>query len=102
MVAAIITSTPAPVADLPLAQPNVPSAPGPGVSFSDKVARLVESTNDTQVHAEQVATDYANGSQNDLHGTMIAMAEADISFRLLASVRNKCLDAYREIMRMGA
>ena len=33
---------------------------------------------------------------------MIAMQKADISFRLFASVRNRALEAYREIMRMGA
>ncbi len=31
---------------------------------------------------------------------MIAVQKADISFRLLMQVRNKALEAYREVMRM--
>jgi flagellar hook-basal body complex protein FliE len=35
-----------------------------------------------------------------LHDTMIAMEQADLSFRLMMQVRNKIVDAYQEIMRM--
>ena len=55
-----------------------------------------------QVQAEQLADGYAKGTQNDLHGTMIAVEKAHISLKLLANVRNRALEAYREIMRMGA
>jgi flagellar hook-basal body complex protein FliE len=33
---------------------------------------------------------------------MIVMQEADISLRLAANVRNRVIEAYREVMRMGA
>lgn len=36
----------------------------------------------------------------DIHETMIAIQKADISMRLLLTIRNKVIDAYREIMRM--
>jgi len=36
----------------------------------------------------------------DLHDGMIALQEADLSMRLLLTVRNKVIDAYKEIMRM--
>jgi flagellar hook-basal body complex protein FliE len=35
-----------------------------------------------------------------LHDTMIAMEQADVSFRLMMQVRNKIVDAYQEIMRI--
>ena len=41
------------------------------------------------------------GASGDIHGTMIALAKADMSFRLLLQVRNRALEAYQEIMRMN-
>ena len=35
-----------------------------------------------------------------LHDTMIAMEQADVSFRLMMQVRNKIVEAYQEILRM--
>jgi flagellar hook-basal body complex protein FliE len=34
------------------------------------------------------------------HDVMLALSQAELSFRLVTQVRNKLLDAYREIMRM--
>ncbi len=35
-----------------------------------------------------------------IHESMIAIQKADISMRLLLTIRNKVIEAYREIMRM--
>jgi flagellar hook-basal body complex protein FliE len=70
--------------------------------FSATLRNVLSEANDTQKQAATVADDYANGKQNDLHGTMITMTEADINLRLVANVRNKVIDAYREVMRMGS
>ena len=35
-----------------------------------------------------------------LHETMIAMEQADVSFRFMMQVRNKIVEAYQEILRM--
>jgi len=86
-------------------QPGIgrPQAPDAGkVDFSEKLREVLEETNSTQVKAETAAQDYASGKQNDLHGTMITMTEADVSLRLVANVRNKVIEAYREVMRMGS
>ena len=52
--------------------------------------------------AEAKAADFADGRSNDIHGTMIAMQAADVRMRLLGNVRNRALEAYREIMKMTA
>lgn len=75
---------------------------GESTDFSAKLREVLNDANDTQVKAEKVAEDYASGKQNDLHGTMISMAQADVSLRLVANVRNRAIEAYREIMRMGS
>ena len=36
----------------------------------------------------------------DIHETMIALQKSDISMRTFLAVRNKVIEAYREIMRM--
>jgi flagellar hook-basal body complex protein FliE len=73
-----------------------------GGGFAERVRELVETTDARATRAEELAAEYAAGRQNDLHGTMIAAAEADVQLRLLANVRNRAIEAYREIMRMGA
>ena len=42
----------------------------------------------------------ASGEEADIHGTMIALQEADISLRMMVSVRDKAVDAYERIMNM--
>jgi flagellar hook-basal body complex protein FliE len=73
-----------------------------GADFGSKLREALNEVNQQQVKAEKVADDYASGKQNDLHGTMITLTEADVQLRLTAQVRNKALEAYREIMRMGS
>lgn len=70
--------------------------------FTSTLKKVLSEANESQVKAEQASADYASGKQNDLHGTMITMTEADINLRLVAQVRNKVIDAYREVMRMGS
>ena len=45
-------------------------------------------------------TALATGDKASLHDTMIAMEQADVSFRLMMQVRNKIVEAYQEILRM--
>jgi flagellar hook-basal body complex protein FliE len=40
------------------------------------------------------------GRTKNIHETMLAIERADTSLKLMMQVRNKVLDAYREIMRM--
>lgn len=41
------------------------------------------------------------GESDDLHNLMINTQKAEISLDLVIQLRNKALDAYNEIMRMG-
>jgi flagellar hook-basal body complex protein FliE len=70
--------------------------------FASTLKNALSEVNEQQVKAQNVSADYASGKQNDLHGTMITMTEADVQLRLVANVRNKVIDAYREVMRMGS
>lgn len=61
---------------------------------------VLDSTNRLQQQAENEIQAFAVGNNGDLHKTMIAMEEADVSFQLLMQIRNKIVAAYQEIMRM--
>lgn len=74
---------------------------GPKGAKAPTFAEMLKDVVEAEKTADVAAHDYAVGRSQDLHGTMVAIQKADISFRLLATVRNKVLDAYREIMRMG-
>ncbi|MFO7839127.1 MAG: flagellar hook-basal body complex protein FliE [Desulfosalsimonadaceae bacterium] len=50
--------------------------------------------------ADNTALEVNTGGPANLHDAMIAMEKADISLRLMVQVRNKAVDAYKEIMRM--
>lgn len=81
------------------ATPSVGTQPS---VFEEHVRDAVSGTDQSMKTAEARSVEYAEGRDNDLHGTMITLAEADVQFRFLSSVRNKCIEAYREVMRMGA
>lgn len=53
--------------------------------------------------AERVAASQmealAAGTSDDLHGTMITLKEAEISLKLVGTIRNKLLDAFHELWR---
>jgi len=49
--------------------------------------------------ASQKVQALASGAIDDLHGTMIAVKEADIALKLVGSVRTKLLDAFQELWR---
>ena len=42
----------------------------------------------------------ASGEDIDIHGTMIALQEADVTLRFAVSVRDKLLEGYQRIMQL--
>jgi flagellar hook-basal body complex protein FliE len=71
------------------------------VPFADVLAGAIASANDKQVVASHAAQAFAAGARDDIHGTMIAVKEADIELKLVANVRNKLLDAFQDLWRLN-
>ena len=69
-------------------------------SFIDFLKDGVTEVNNMQVSADTKATDLATGKSENLHETMLAMSQAELSFNFMVQVRNKALDAYNQIMNM--
>lgn len=68
--------------------------------FADVLQSSIGEVNAMQQKADAAITALATGEKVSLHETMIAMEQADVSFRLMMQVRNKIVEAYQEILRM--
>jgi len=73
---------------------------GQGKSFSDILSKSFETVNEQQVQADHAIAELVSGRSKNIHETMLAVERADSSLKLAMQVRNKILEAYREIMRM--
>jgi flagellar hook-basal body complex protein FliE len=72
---------------------------GPDAPSENLFSRAFESLRETMDVAEERSTDAMVGG-GQLHTAMIAMSRADLSFRFTAQVRNKVVEAYREMMNL--
>ncbi|HLA73118.1 MAG TPA: flagellar hook-basal body complex protein FliE [Steroidobacteraceae bacterium] len=79
-----------------------PTAPnGIDNGFANLLKQGIEKVNETQFKANTLATQFEKGVPGvELPQVMLEMQKANVSFRALAEVRNKFVDAYREIMNM--
>jgi len=77
---------------------------GPGAvdnGFAKLLKQGLDSVNQVQNKATTLATQFERGVPGvELPQVMLEMQKANVSFRALAEVRNKFVDAYREIMNM--
>ena len=69
-------------------------------SFSTMLGKLVSDVNAKQQTADQSVNALQSGANVPLHQAVISMEEANVSFQLMAEVRNRLLESYQEIMRM--
>lgn len=87
----------------PTPMPGVGAAEGAGEgpSFEGRLVEMMDSVSALDHRATEAADGYLAGAHDDVHGTMIAMQEADVALRFATNVRNRVVEAYREVMRMG-
>jgi flagellar hook-basal body complex protein FliE len=68
-------------------------------SFGSFLGDAVDQANRLDQAASRKVDALASGAADDLHGTMISAKEAEISIKLVGTVRNKILDAFQELWR---
>lgn len=71
-----------------------------GAGFGDILQESIAAVNQKAQEASALSEGLVTGQHSNIHETMIAMEESSISFRMLAKVQNKVIDAYREVMRL--
>ncbi|MEN6300581.1 MAG: flagellar hook-basal body complex protein FliE [Anaerolineaceae bacterium] len=66
-------------------------------TFQDALNGLSE----TQQNSDELIQKLASGEDVDIHTVLIAAEETDINFRIAVAIRDKLVDAYREIRNMS-
>jgi flagellar hook-basal body complex protein FliE len=61
---------------------------------------MLDSLNQSQLNADGLMQQLAQGENVDLHSVMIGMEENNVNFNVAMGIRDRLVDAYREIMRM--
>ncbi|MDR7869603.1 MAG: flagellar hook-basal body complex protein FliE [Tissierellaceae bacterium] len=69
-------------------------------NFKNIVNDAMNDLNDKQLKADELTYDFITGNVDDLHTVLIATEEARLSLELAVQVRNKCIEAYKEINNM--
>lgn len=71
-----------------------------GESFKKMLNSTIAQVDQAQHDGDQAIMDLHSGKSQNLHDVMIAVEEADLSIRMIVQMRNKALEAYKEIMRI--
>jgi flagellar hook-basal body complex protein FliE len=69
-------------------------------SFADAVQRGLEAVSKQEFQADGLTEALASGQPVQIQDVMAATTKSQLSLDLLVQVRNKALDAYREITNM--
>ena len=87
---------------LPEAQPGLEPAtkPLPDSGFAKMLDESIDQVNQDQLEANRAVKDLVAGRSKNIHEAMLALEKADLSLKLMLQVRNKALEAYKEVMRM--
>lgn len=87
-----------------IARGAIASAPtgAPSVDFAQTLRSALHQVSAVQQRSADMQAGYERGEVTDIAQVMLARQEAGIAFEATLQVRNKLLNAYTEIMRMGA
>ena len=79
---------------------TAPAKPVSATSFSDTLHDSLNAVNDLQTKKSQMITSFASGETQNVHELMISMQKASLAVNLTSAVRNKVLEAYRELSKL--
>jgi flagellar hook-basal body complex protein FliE len=92
------------LAPLPRLEPLVPKQATadttPANGFAAILNNMLATNQQANTAADVAIHDLATGEAQDLHTVSLAVAQADMSFRLILELRNRLSDALQEITRM--
>jgi flagellar hook-basal body complex protein FliE len=93
------------IADSPNGMRSLGALPVEGAtkapSFGDLMTQAVNKVNEVQQTSSNMAEAYEKGVAGvDITDVMIASQKASVSFQAMVQVRNKLIDAYRDVMDM--
>jgi flagellar hook-basal body complex protein FliE len=82
----------------PASPPRDTAAPAEG--FDRVLAGVLGGATAADAQATQAIQDLATGAADDVHTATLAVAQADLAFRLALELRNRLTEAFQEILRL--
>ncbi len=70
------------------------------INFSDTIKDFLDAVNTDQKEAGQAVENVILGKSETLADAMTKLEEANLSFSLMLEIKNKLVDAYKELNRM--
>ncbi|EQC44659.1 flagellar hook-basal body complex protein FliE [Bacteriovorax sp. Seq25_V] len=70
------------------------------LTFSEMLSNQILDVNNLQKEADSAIQKLVSGKSNNIQETMLAVEKAEIAFKTMNQVRNKVIEAYKEVMRM--
>ncbi len=70
-----------------------------GGAFANHLKSAINEVNEIQEKSEIAVADMATGQVKDLHQAALAIGKAETSMKLMLEIRNKALNAYKELGR---
>ena len=67
--------------------------------FSSVFENAIKAVNQEKKDATASIQSYISGENTNLHETLLSLEKADLSFKLMMTVRSKLVGAYQQIMR---
>lgn len=73
-----------------------------GADFSSLLKQSVDQVNEVQQQAGKLAQSFETGqTDTSLAEVMVSLQKANVSFQGMVQVRNKLVDAYKDVMNMS-
>jgi len=77
------------------------TAPTSSTEFSSAIGDSIRNVDQQVRRSDALVDGLVSGNIQDLHVVAAALKESELAFKFTLEVRNKFVDAYREIMRMS-
>ena len=80
---------------------NKPNSSANRSDFAELLMSSIDKVNETQQQAGDLATAFETGdTKESLSDVMISIQKANVSFQAMVQVRNKLVEAYKDVMNM--
>lgn len=88
---------------LPIQDINTPVKPTASSNAGEVVKtfeNMLATLNESQLKSDSLVEQMSRGENVDLHTVMIGLEENNVNFNVALGIRDKLVEAYREVMRM--
>lgn len=69
-------------------------------AFSETIKESLSQVNDMQLEGGEMVKAFASGENQNVHELMISLQKAGLAMKMTSAVRNKAMEAYKELMQI--